>query len=122
MTSKETKGVVEELVSDVEMPKRASVSLTAGEHRMTILAQRKKDGTAVVTVTTVDAAKKALRGMTKRFESLDLAKLALGKLEQDAVSKGWKKSVRSGGFKAKPDAFSAMPVAPDATRSSRGKK
>lgn len=96
---------------------RKSVSLTAGGSRLTILALRKADDTATVFVTTTDGkTKKTIRGMTRTFESFDLAITALRKLEQDAVQKGWKKSARSGGFKAKPDAFSSIPVVPKVTK------
>ena len=108
----------EDVVDVVEtLAKRKSVSLTAGGSRLTILALRKADDTATVFVTTTDTkTKKTVRGMTRKFESFDLAVTALAKLEQDAAQKGWKKSTRSGGFKAKPDAFTTMPVAPKAIK------
>jgi hypothetical protein len=101
----------------VKTPKRRSVSLTAGEGaklmRLTVLAQRTRSGGQVVVVTT-DAKKKTERGMTKKFDTFELAVAALGKLVQDAVQKGWKRSERAGGFKARPDAFTSIPVAPKA--------
>ena len=98
---------------DVKPAKRASASLTAAGSRLTILVVRKADGTAVVTVTTTDAkTKKNSRGMSRRFDSFEEGVDALKKLEHDAATKGWKKSARAGGFKARPDAFTAMPVAP----------
>ncbi len=102
-------GVVE---TTEKLVKRASVSLTAGGSKLIILAQRKADGSGVVTVSTTDSKKKTARGMTSRFDTFDLAVAAMKKLEHDAVQKGWKKTERVGGFKAKPDAFSAMPPAP----------
>ena len=96
-------------------PKRKSVTLTAGGNRLTILAMRKADDTATVFVQTTDAkTKKNTRGMTKKFETFDLAVAALKTLEDEAASKGWKKSTRSGGFKSRPDSFSSMPAAPKA--------
>ena len=112
-----------EVVSSVEgvaekVPGRKSVSLTAGEGvklmRLTILAQRKADGSGVTTVSTTDAKKKTTRGMTERFSTFDLATASVEKLVQDALKKGWKRSERAGGFKARPDAFTSMPVAPKA--------
>jgi hypothetical protein len=102
-------------VDEVREAKRKSVTLTAGAGdkamRLTILARRTGSG-GETTVTTVDAKKKATRGMTQKFDSFELAVEALGKLVKDATSKGWKRTERLGGFKAKPDAFSTMPTAP----------
>lgn len=99
----------------VKVAKRKSVTLTAGAGekamKLTILARRTGSG-GEATVTTIDAKKKTTRGMTQKFESFEEAVEALGKLVKDATAKGWKKSERSGGFKARPDAFSAMPAAP----------
>ena len=62
------------------------MSLTAGASRLTILALRKADDTATVFVTTTDTKTKTnVRGMTRKFESFDLAITALAKLEQDAA-------------------------------------
>ena len=97
MRNQETSGVVDEVVVE-KLVKRASVSLTAGGSKLTILALRKKDGSAVTTVTTTDAKKKSTRGMTKRFETFDAACEALKTLAQEAAKKVWKKSERSGGF------------------------
>jgi hypothetical protein len=97
---------------------RKSVSLTAGSGdkllRLTILARRTGGDGGETTVTTTDAKKKSTRGMTAKFETFDQAVEALGKLVNDAVQKGWKKTERAGGFKARPDAFSSIPVAPKA--------
>ena len=101
----------------VTVAKRKSVTLTAGAGdkamRLTILARRTGSG-GETTVTTFDAKKKATRGMTQKFDSFDDAIEALGKLVKDATAKGWKRTERSGGFKAKPDAFTTMPAAPKA--------
>jgi hypothetical protein len=107
----------QELEGDVKLPNRASVSLVAGDgamrQRLTILARRTGAGGGHVDVTTTNlSTKKNTRGMTEKFSSFDLAVSAMKKLEAAAISKGWMKSTRSGGFKAKPDAFSTMPVAP----------
>ena len=96
--------------------KRKSVSLTAGEGakamRLTILARRTNGDGGETVVTTIDAKNKTQRGMTKKYDTFELAVAALGKTVQDAVAKGWKKSERSGGFKARPDAFTTIPSAP----------
>jgi hypothetical protein len=110
MTSEET------CIADAPKAKRASVSLTAGESRIAILALRKADDTGVTTVSTTDAKGKTTRGMTTRYATFALAVAALGQLQQEAVKKGWKAVERGGGFKAKPDAFTAMPVAPKTTK------
>ena len=102
---------------------RMSTSLTAGEgaarSRLTILALRKADDTATVHVETTNlATKKTARGMSRRFDSFELAVVALEKLVKDAVQKGWQRAARSGGFKARPDAFTTLPTPPP----SKGKK
>ena len=91
--------------------KRASVTLTAGEARVTLLARRRGERGETVVVTT-DAKKKSTRGMTTRYDTFELAVAALAKLTQEAQKAGWKKAERAGGFKAKPDAFTSMPAAP----------
>lgn len=110
--------------TDVVEPKRMSVTLSAGEgaarSRLTILAMRKADDSATVFVTTTNVAtKKTARGMTRKFDSFDLAVAALKELVQDAQKKGWHKAERSGGFKARPDAFTTMPTPPSTPK---GKK
>ncbi|HLG58255.1 MAG TPA: hypothetical protein VI485_23120 [Vicinamibacterales bacterium] len=98
--------------------KRKSVSLTAGAGeklmRLTILARRTGGDGGETTVSTTDVKKKATRGMTQKFDTFELAVEALTKLVKDAVAKGWKKTERAGGFKARPDAFTTMPAAPKA--------
>ena len=100
--------------------KRASVSLTAGEGaklvRLTILARRTRGDGGETIVMTTDAKKKTARGMTTKYTTFDLAVAALDKLTQDAVKAGWRKSERAGGFKARPDAFTAMPTAPKVSK------
>ena len=96
--------------------KRASVSLTAGEGdktvRLTIIARRTGGNRGETVVMTTDAKKKTARGMTTKYESFELATAALTKLTADAVKAGWKRNQRAGGFKARPDAFNAIPTAP----------
>ena len=103
-----------------KVAKRKSVSLTAGSGeklmRLTILARRTGGDRGETTVTTTDAKKKSTRGMTSKFDTFDLAVAALDKLVKDAVAKGWKRTERAGGFKAKPDAFTTIPVAPKGTK------
>ena len=100
--------------------KRKSITLSAGAGdklvRLTILARRTPGDGGQTAVTTTDAKGKATRGMTATFDTFDLAVEALGKLAQDAMRKGWQKSERAGGFKARPDAFTTMPVAPKVTK------
>jgi hypothetical protein len=116
MSTQKNDVVVEKTDVVVEPAKRKSVSLTAGEGaklmRLTILAQRTRGDGGQTVVTTTDAKNKTTRGMTTKFETFDLAVSALDKLVKDAMAKGWKRSERAGGFKARPDAFTTMPVAP----------
>jgi hypothetical protein len=99
---------------------RKSVSLTAGEGaklvRLTILARRTRGDGGETVVMTRDAKKKTTRGMTTKYDTFALAVVALDKLLQDAVRAGWHKSERTGGFKARPDAFTTMPSAPKVTK------
>lgn len=103
-----------------KLAKRKSVSLTAGDGtklmRLTILARRTRGDGGETVVTTTDAKKKTTRGMTTKFETFEGAVSALGKLVQDAVQKGWRRSERAGGFKARPDAFTTIPVASKVTK------
>jgi hypothetical protein len=100
--------------------KRSSVSLTAGKGetltRLTILARRTRGDGGETIVTITDAKKKAVRGMTTKHDTFELAVAALGKLAQDAMRKGWQRSERAGGFKARPDAFAVIPAAPKASK------
>ena len=119
MDMKNTDVQVNEVVEVEKLPKRRSISLTAGEgakaQRLTVLAQRRPNGSATVVVTVLDVkSKKNSRGMTQNFDTFDAAVAALTTLVQDAQKKGWKKSERAGGFKPRADAFSTMPVAPKA--------
>ena len=100
--------------TDVKVAKRKSVTLTADKAmKLTILARRTGGDGGETTVTTIDGkTKKASRGMTQKFDTFEEAVEALAKLQKDAQSKGWKRTERAGGFKARPDAFSSMPTAP----------
>jgi hypothetical protein len=115
MSTKDTTGP--EPIDVVEkLAKRASVSLTAGGSRLTIVARRTRgDGGETVVVTT-DAKKKTARGMTTKYDTFDLAVQALRKLAEDATQRGWHKSQKTGGFKPRPDAFTSMPQAPKVTK------
>ena len=107
-------------ITDVVEPKRLSTSLTAGGVRLTIMAQRKADGAGTVFVMTTDIkSKKSQRGMTTKFETFDAACDHVRALAQDAMKKGWQKAERSGGFTARPDAFTTLPTPPS---SGKGKK
>lgn len=107
-------------VREAKQPKRASVSLTAGKGeklmRLTILARRTAGDRGETVVTTTDAKKKTTRGMTAKYDTFELAAAALGKLVQDAMQKGWQRAARSGGFKARPDAFTTIPAAPKVSK------
>ena len=93
--------------------KRFSTTLTAGGMRLTIMAMRRPDGSATVFVQTTDVkSKKSQRGMTKTVATFDEATTTVKQLAADAQKKGWKKTARSGGFKARPDAFTSIPAAP----------
>jgi hypothetical protein len=123
MAKHESQDVVDTPASDVKSPKRLSTSFTAGEgaarSRLTILALRKANDTATVHVETTNiATKKTARGMTKKFDTFELATAAVDKLVKDAVQKGWQRTARSGGFKARLDAFTTLPTPPP----SKGKK
>jgi hypothetical protein len=99
-----------------EPAKRKSVSLTAGEGaklmRLTILARRTRNDGGEIVLTITDAKKKSTRGMTRKYDSFDAAVNSISELVKDAKGKGWKVSERAGGFKPRPDAFSAIPAAP----------
>jgi hypothetical protein len=101
---------------DEKPAKRASVSLTAGTGdklvRLIILARRTGGNRGETVVMTTDAKKKTARGMTTKYDSFDLAVAALGPLTQNAMKAGWTKRARTGGFKARPDAFTSIPAAP----------
>ena len=104
---------------DVKEPNRLSTSLTSGGVRLTIMAQRKADDTGTVFVTTTDTkTKKSQRGMTTKFETFAEACEQVQVLAKDAIKKGWTRAERSGGFKARPDAFTTLPTPP----STKGKK
>ena len=101
------------MTDEVVVVKRKSVSLSAGEMKLTILARRTRSGGETV-VTTTDAKGKTQRGMTRKFETFELACASLDNLMRAAAAKGWKRSERAGGFKPRPDAFNTIPAAPKA--------
>jgi hypothetical protein len=97
-------------------PKTARITLAAGGTRLTLMAVRKKDGTATTFATTTDTAtKKTTRGMTEKHANFDAAKGAIAAQAAKAEKIGWQRKERSGGFVAKPDAFIALPTPPAAT-------
>ncbi len=116
MSTQESDGMMDQVMTTVKPAKRKSVSLSAGKDKLTILARRTRGDRGETLVTTTDAKKNTTRGMTAKFDTFELAVAALGKLVQDAVQKGWRRSERAGGFKAKPDAFTVIPAAPKAPR------
>ncbi len=94
--------------------KSASVTLKAAGSVMRITAVRRGDGTAVTYVTTKAEDGKNVRGMTEAHATFDEAKVALDALASKATKLGWLKP--TGGFQARPDAFSSLPVAPKAKK------
>ena len=90
--------------------KSATKSLRAGGTTMRIVALRRADGSAVTFVTTTTGTgkdRKTVRGMTETHDDFDAARTALRGLVAKATAMGWKTGER--GYKAKPDAFSALP-------------
>ena len=96
--------------------KSARVTLTAGDATLLLNARAKADGgveTFVTTTTGKDA--KPVRGMTTKHKTFVEAQAALEVLSKKAESGGWKRKAIGAGFKAKPDAFSALPAPPKPT-------
>jgi hypothetical protein len=92
--------------------KTASIGLTAGKTRLTLLAVRRADGTATTTVSTREKdAKHSVRGMTERHANMDAAKAAIVVLATQAEKLGWLRPERRA-FATKPDAFATLPAAP----------
>lgn len=89
-------------------PQTSVITLRSNGSTLTLLATKKAEG-AVTTVTTRDAEKKALRGMTEQHASMEVAKGHIAKLAEQAVKLGW---ARRRETVAKPDAFSTLPKAP----------
>ena len=91
--------------------KTASITMRANGSMLLLLATRTESG-ATTTVTTKAADAKSVRGMTERHKTFEAAKARLDALAKDAEKQGW---VR-GKFQAvsKPDAFAAIPAAPEA--------
>ena len=87
--------------------KSATKSLRAGGTTMRIVALRRADGSAVTFVTTQAGKDKPVRGMTEQHTDFDAARTAMRGLVAKATAMGWKAGER--GYKAKPDAFSALP-------------
>ena len=76
------------------------------------MATRKTDGSATTTVTTKEAEKTPVRGMTETHASMDAAKLHLANVGHEG---GETRVAASGGclgMVAKPDAFAELPKAP----------
>ncbi len=95
--------------------KSARIRLTANTTTMQVNAKARKDGSAETFVTTIEDGKKPVRGMTQKHASMDAARTVLEAHAKKAESLGWKRKAVGAGFKAKPDAFSALPAPPKAT-------
>lgn len=93
--------------------KTASITLRANGTSLLLLAVLKPAGSAVTTVTTIDAEKRTARGMTESHVSMDAAKAHLIALADKAEKLGWKRGLRS--VALKPDAFAKLPAAPAAS-------
>src|SRR5262245_60877510 len=76
--------------------KTASVTLTAGDSIMRILATRHGDGSASTFVTTTDGSKKTTRGMTEEHTSMAAARTAMSRLVKDAEGLGWRRRAGRG--------------------------
>jgi hypothetical protein len=87
--------------------KSATKSLRAGGTTMRIVALRRADGSAVTFVTTTTGKDKPVGGMTETHADFDEARTAMRGLVAKATAMGWKAG--ESGYKAKPDAFSALP-------------
>lgn len=103
-------------------PKTASISLTAGTTRLTLLARRLPDGTAETFVTTTGGDKKTERGMTEKHATFEAARAAIATSAAKAEKLGWTRRAAGRGFVAKPDAFATLPTAPKATPAPKAKK
>jgi hypothetical protein len=92
--------------------------------RLKISVKAKKDGTATtfaVHSTKGGAGKKwvNVRGATEHHAGVEAARVEFEKLVATALKAGWVRRERSGGFKAKPDAFDASHLpSPKATKKS----
>ncbi len=96
-----------------KQPKSATVTLKAHGATMVLRAHRRSDGSAETFVTTRDADKKTVRGMTTQHPTFEAAREALEALATKAQKLGWEKTVGRG-FAPKPDAFSTLPAPPKA--------
>ncbi len=97
-------------------PKSATVTLKAHGATMVLRAHRKSDQTAETFVTTRDADKKTVRGMTTQHPTFEAAREALEALATKAQKLGWERSAQGRGFAPKPDAFSTLPAPPKAAK------
>ncbi len=94
--------------------KTATITLRAGDNTMRLVATRRSDGSAITFVTTAkDGSKETMRGMTQQHPTFTEAKTGLNALASDAEGKGWTRKTTGRGFVAKPDAFTALPDAPE---------
>ena len=110
--------VQDDTIVDAKPAKRSSVTLTAGDMKLTVLAQRKSGDRGETVVITTDAKGKTSRGMTTKHGTFDEAVATVNKVVAEAQRKGWARSLRAGGFKPRPDAFATLPTPP----SSKGKR
>lgn len=100
--------------TETKKSKRTSVSLSSGEgaaaQKLVIMARRTRGDRGETVVTITDAKGKNTRGMTAKYDTFEAAVASISKIEQDAARKGWRRAERSGGFKARPDAFTSIPA------------
>jgi hypothetical protein len=93
--------------------KSARITLTSGDALLLLNAKARKDGSAETYVTTTSGKDaKPVRGMTSKHKAFADALTTLEALAKKAEAGGWKRRVAAFGFRAKPDAFSALPAPP----------
>jgi hypothetical protein len=91
--------------------KSTRITLTSGTTTMHLNAKLRKDG-AETFVTTQEKGKASVRGMTAKHATFDAARKVLEDLAAKAEKLGWTRRVAAFGFRAKPDAFTALPTPP----------
>ena len=119
-----------EMITDTEVaatsakpPQRtATITLSANDSVMSIVAERKGEAARTYVITT-DAAKKSERGLTEHHATFEAAKAAISTRATQAEKLGWTRRTATRGFVARPDAFSNLPAPPKTVNPSpKGKK
>jgi hypothetical protein len=102
-----------ETATTPKLAKTATITLSANDSQMQVVAERTKDG-ARTYVLTIGADKKTARGMTTVHPTWDEAVASTTATAKAAEKLGWTRRVPGRHFVAKPDAFTALPAAPKA--------